>query len=273
MSADSQTDPTQNPAEVLCAPALQSLIESIAKTSIPEELLRLALTHPSAVGEGLERTLKSNQRLEFLGDTILGATIADALYRTQSELPEGELTQRRAAVVQKSTLARVARRLELGQWLILGRGESNSGGHARDTILADVVEALIAAVFLSGGWEAAQRWVLHIFADEIEAAGRDAVNIKNRLQEWTQANGLGTPKYETGEIAAAGQQRFSSQVVLGDTIYGHGRGGTKKEAECVAAAQTLNVLLNEPQSVTPSESGEASILTESSVPPVGETAV
>ena len=244
MTADSNHE-APNVIKVLCAPELQACIEQIAGAPIEDELLQLALTHPSAVGEGLERTLKSNQRLEFLGDTVLGAIIAAALYRTQSDLPEGELTQRKAAVVQKSTLARVARQLQLGKYVILGRGESNSGGHARDTILADVVEALIAAVFLSGGWDAAQRWVLQIFADEIEAAGHDAVNIKNRLQEWTQANGLGTPKYHTHEIAS-GAQRFASQVLLGDAVYGQGQGRTKKEAECVAAMHTLDSLIEAP---------------------------
>lgn len=241
MTADSNNAATA--IKVLCAPELQARIEKIALSPIEDELLQLALTHPSAVGEGLERTLKSNQRLEFLGDTVLGAIIAAALYRTQSDLPEGELTQRKAAVVQKSTLARVARQLELGKCVILGRGESNAGGHARDTILADVVEALIAAVFLSGGWEAAQRWVLHIFADEIEAAGHDAVNIKNRLQEWTQANGLGTPKYQTHEIAASGAHRFASEVLLGGAVQGQGQGRTKKDAECVAATHALTSLM------------------------------
>ena len=232
---DHSSDDSQRVAEPESQAQLQTHIQNIAGATIEDELLRLALTHPSAVGEGLERTLKSNQRLEFLGDTILGAVIAAELYRTQSTLPEGELTQRKAAVVQKSTLARVARQLELGRYVILGRGESNSGGQARDTILADIVESIIATVYLSGGWDAAQRWVLHIFCEEIEAAGRESVNIKNRLQEWTQAKGLGTPKYQTSEIATSGDQRFSSQVLLGGAVHGHGRGPTKKDAECAAA--------------------------------------
>ena len=207
---------------------------------VRDELLQLALTHPSAVGEGLERTLKSNQRLEFLGDTVLGAIVAEQLYRTESTLPEGILTQRKASIVQRTTLARVGLSLDLGKYLVLGRGEVNSGGHARETILADAVEAVIAAVFLSSGWEAARNFVLTSFAEEIASAGAKEVNIKNRLQEWTQANNLGTPLYQTAEIGTHGDEhRFSAQVLLNGQVHGRGRGRTKKEAECEAAVRTL----------------------------------
>ena len=126
---------------------------------LPDELLQLALTHPSAVGEGVERTLKSNQRLEFLGDTILGAIVGEYLYRHFPALPEGALTQRRAAIVQKTTLARVARRLELGKYLILGRGEANAGGAGRDTILCDAIESLLGAIYLANGIEATRAFI------------------------------------------------------------------------------------------------------------------
>jgi ribonuclease-3 len=207
---------------------------------VPDELLRLALTHPSAVGEGLERTLKSNQRLEFLGDTVLGAIIAEQLYRAESTLPEGVLTQRKATIVQRSSLAHVGRLLDLGSFMVLGRGEINSGGHSRDTIIADAVEAVIAAVYLSNGWEAARQFVLKAFVEEISGAGAKEVPIKNRLQEWTQSHGLGTPVYQTAEVGTHGDaQRFSAQVLLQGEVHGRGRGRTKKDAEAQAAIQTL----------------------------------
>jgi ribonuclease-3 len=218
---------------------LQELKEQL-QVEVPDDLLRLALTHPSAVGEGLERTLKSNQRLEFLGDTVLGAIIAEQLYRSESTLPEGVLTQRKATIVQRSTLARVGLSLDLGKYLVLGRGEVNSGGHARETIIADAVEAVIASIYLSQGWESARAFVLRVFREEITASGAKEVNIKNRLQEWTQANGLGTPVYQTAEVGTHGDvQRFSAQVLLNGEVHGRGRGRTKKDAECEAALRTL----------------------------------
>ncbi len=208
---------------------------------VSDELLQLALTHPSAVGEGVERTLKSNQRLEFLGDTILGAVVAEYLYRRFPELPEGDLTQRKAAIVQKTTLARVARRLELGNYLVLGRGESNAGGAQRDTILCDAIEAVMGAIHLSGGIEATRAFIERWFVDEFELATQaSTVNIKNLLQEWTQANALGTPVYR---IAAdkgiaknlASERRYCAQVVVDGVVRGQGEGRTKKAAETCAA--------------------------------------
>ncbi len=208
---------------------------------IPDELLQLALTHPSAVGEGVERTLKSNQRLEFLGDTILGALIAEHLFRRFPELPEGALTQRRAAIVQKTTLARVARRLELGEYLILGRGESNAGGAGRDTILCDAIEAVLGAIYLSNGIEATRAFIENWFADELQRAGEEAINIKNQLQEWTQSHALGTPTYRV--IAGEGrihERRYNAEVIVDNEVRGLGEGRTKKAAETAAAQNAFD---------------------------------
>jgi len=222
---------------------------------VPDELLRLALTHPSAVGEGIERTLKSNQRLEFLGDTILGSIVAQHLFRTYSELPEGILTQRKAAIVQRSTLARVAARLELGRYLIVGRGEHNAGGRGRNSILSDALEAVIAAIFLSHGLDGARDFVLQWFDLEIAVAGEETINVKNRLQEWTQANRLGTPIYRSESLPNAAQstlgRRFQSEVLLRDEVYGRGQGKTKKAAECEAAQQALEMFNVETEIVAP----------------------
>jgi ribonuclease III len=211
---------------------------------VPAELLLLALTHPSAVGEGLERTLRSNQRLEFLGDAILGAVVAEYLYLSDETLPEGTLTQHKAAAVRGRSLAAAAHRLELGRYVRLGRGEEAHGGRARDSILADVFEAVLAALFLSHGLNAARNFVRRALADELAAVIHHAVNAKNQLQEHTQAVGLGTPRYQTTVSGGpAHERRFTSQVLLLDRIRGHGSGTTKKEAECAAAAAALHELM------------------------------
>lgn len=210
-----------------------------APVEVPEEMLRLALTHPSAVGEGIERTLYSNQRLEFLGDTILGAVAAEHLFRAQVEWPEGMLTQRKSALVQKVTLARVARRMELGKYLILGRGEFHAGGASRDSILSDALEAILAAVFLSGGLAGAQAFFERWFVEELSAGG-EPIPVKNRLQEISQANALGTPSYRTApaegtDASRPSQRRYVSRALLQGHEWGAGSGASKKEAESSAA--------------------------------------
>lgn len=213
---------------------------------VPDELLLLALTHPSFVGEGPERTLQSNQRLEFLGDAVLGAIVAEHLYRTGEALPEGDLTQRKAAAVRGPSLEAAARRLKLGQHLRLGRGEEQSGGRERGSILADAFEAIVGALFLSCGLDAARDFVHRALADELEAVERNAGNIKNRLQERTQAIGLGTPRYQTapagGSSIAGPERRFTAQVLLMDKVRGRGTGRTKKEAECNAAQAAFDAM-------------------------------
>lgn len=202
------------------------------------ELLELALTHPSAVGEGLERTLKSNQRLEFLGDAIVGAVVAEHWYHNLKTLPEGELTQRKAAVVQKKSLAKAALKLGLGSSVLVGRGADTLHGRGRDAILADTLEAVIGAVFLSAGWGAARDFVLYALKEQLEstASALQTANIKNILQEYTQASGLGTPLYKSVQSGGpAHARRFASQVLLNGEIYGEGKGASKKEAECRAA--------------------------------------
>ncbi len=212
---------------------------------VPDEILLLALTHPSFVGEGPERTLLSNQRLEFLGDAVLGAIVAELLYRADALLPEGDLTQRKAAAVRGRSLEAAARRLELGRYLRLGRGEEGSGGRGRGSILADAFEAIVGALFLSCGWNTTRDFVSRTLAEELAAVEQNAGNIKNRLQEHTQAIGLGTPRYQTAPAAASGlERRFSAQVLLLDEVRGRGTGRTKKEAECNAAQAAFNAMSN-----------------------------
>lgn len=219
-------------------------VREIIGADVPDDLLALALTHPSTVGEG-ERTLKSNQRLEFLGDAILGACIAAHLYETQSTLPEGELTLRKIALVQKPTLARAAKQIGLGAHLILGRGEEAAGGREREAILADALEAVLGTIFLTHGFDGAREFVMRAMLHEIENLENTTViaNIKNILQEYTQANGLGTPNYHTTESSGpAHARRFTSEVLLNGVVRGQGEGASKKDAEFAAARMALGAM-------------------------------
>jgi ribonuclease-3 len=215
--------------------------------AVPDDLLELALTHPSVLGEGEERVFKSNQRLEFLGDVVVALVVAEHLYRGDATLPEGILTQRKAAAVRGSSLASAARRLGLGAYLRLGRGEEVSGGRKRETILADAFEALLAAIFLSCGLDEVRAFVLRALDAEIAAVAQNAVNVKNLLQERTQAVGLGTPRYQSTETGRdkSGAPLFTSQVLLDDGVRGAGTGRTKKEAEQNAAAVALEEMMKD----------------------------
>jgi ribonuclease-3 len=212
---------------------------------LPDDLLRLSLTHPSTVGEGMERTLESNQRLEFLGDAVLGAAVAAHFYESHPDLSEGELTLRKIALVQKPTLASAAKRLNLGEHLILGRGEELAGGRERKAILADALEALIGAIYLAHGFKAAQEFALRALDRDLEGLKNSPAmaNIKNLLQEKTQAMGMGTPSYATSETSGPPHARsFFAQVLLQEEVWGEGNGGSKKDAECRAAQVALDKL-------------------------------
>lgn len=216
------------------------------KAEVPDELLSLALSHPSAVGEGLERTLRSNQRLEFLGDAVLSTVVAEYLYRSDETLPEGVMTQRKAAAVRGSSLTSAARRLGLPAYLILGKGEEGSGGRERDTIIADAFEAVIGATFLACGLDTTREFILRALDEELAAVANNSVNVKNLLQERTQAAGLGTPRYQSTQHGESTRGRtFTSQVLVDGAVRGRGSGRTKKEAECEAASIALQDMLAE----------------------------
>jgi ribonuclease-3 len=221
---------------------------------IPDELLELALSHPSSVGEGLERTLKSNQRLEFLGDSLVGAIVAEYSYRTFPESPEGELTKRKIAAVRREALASAARRLGLGQVLQFGRGEDSAGGRERDSNLSDAFEALVGALFLAQGWDVTRDFVLQILEPELRRDSHTLTSAKNRLQELSQAIGLGTPSYKTTQVAPP-RHYFASDVILKGEKRGRGQGNSKKAAEEAAAQIALDALLTE-RTIEPSAASE-----------------
>lgn len=221
---------------------MDELVEKLGLSRCPK-LLSLALTHPSAVGKGVARLQGSNQRLEFVGDALLGGIVALHLFRQYPHLNEGELTLCKIFIVRKESLAAAAKRLELGKYLILGMHEEAAGGRERDSILADALEAVIAAIYLSLGQKAATETVLKVLSLEIAAAATKPLALassKNTLQEKTQALGMGTPVYRTVQASGdAFPRTFRAEVFLEGSAAGQGEGNSKKQAEAQAAAAAL----------------------------------
>jgi ribonuclease-3 len=202
------------------------------------ELLHLALTHRSYAYEN--GGLPPNERLEFLGDSVLGMVITDHLYRTHSTLPEGQLARLRASVVNMHALARVARGLGeggLGAHLLLGKGEELTGGRDKASILADTLEAVIGAVYLQEGVDVARQVVHKLFDQLLDEAPRRGAGLdwKTSLQELCAASGLGVPEYRVEEEGPDHRKEFKATVWITGRDYGSGEGRTKKEAEQKAA--------------------------------------
>ncbi len=211
-----------------------------------KDMLAGAVVHRSAPNERPSACPESNERLEFLGDAVLDLAIADALYRRFPGAAEGELTRYKAALVSELALADVAREIGLGAYLLLGRGEEETGGRDKPSILSDALEAVIGAVYLDGGPAAAEGLVLRLFADALAAVqetGAPRGDYKTALQEWTQARGRGLPSYRME--AAEGPdhaRRYTVVVALGGEPLATGEGRSKREAERVAARGALIAL-------------------------------
>jgi len=195
--------------------------------------LHTAVTHSSYAAE---HHIASNERLEFLGDAVVGLLIAERAF-TELDLAEGGLAQVRQATVAEPSLAAASRMLGIDRAMRLGRGEEASGGRDKDSLLADAYEAVVAAVYLQGGLDAARTVVLSSLDARyrIEAADPGASDLKSRLQEWAESNGLGTPVYAVVGTGPAHAQRFAAAVTIGDRVAGRGEGSSKKAAELAAA--------------------------------------
>ena len=203
-------------------------------------LLQNALTHSSYANERWHNSLLSNERLEFLGDSILGMLVAEYLFRSFPDRPEGELTRMRADMVCEKTLAAVANSIHLGDHLLLGHGEEQGGGRSRDSILADAMESVIAATFLDGGMEAALQFIRRFILVEVPVSKLHNVDYKTQLQELVQQRRNQVLTYSlTGESGPDHDKRFEVAVRLNGSEVGKGSGSSKKRAEQDAARAAI----------------------------------
>ena len=207
-------------------------------------LLETALTHSSYANENRASGIVCNERLEFLGDSVLGVTLADFLYRHFPDMPEGRMTRLRAELVCEQSLHRVALELHLGDYLRLGKGEEHNGGRKRASILSDAVEAVIAAMYLDAGMETAAGFIHRCLLDDVRAIETPTfTDYKTSLQELVQRHSGQVLSYElVGEEGPDHAKTFRVQVCLNGDPIGRGIGRTKKEAEQAAAANALEAL-------------------------------
>ena len=202
----------------------------------------LALTHRSFAHEN--GGLPTNERLEFLGDTVLGLVVTEALYRRHPGVPEGELAKMRAATVSQRALAAVARELGLGAFVLLGKGEVSTGGADKDSILSDTLEALFGAVYLAHGLEVARGLVERLVGPTLDAAAELGAGLdwKTSLQELTSRLGLGAPTYVVEGEGPDHSRTFTARILVDGEEFGSGSGHAKKIAEQVAAAAAFEAL-------------------------------
>jgi len=228
-----------------------SIQQAIGYVFKQPRLLEQALTHKSYVNEIRAKGDQDNERLEFLGDAVLSLVISDVLAATFPESTEGELSKRKARLVSEAVLARVARRLDVGRVLRLGRGEELTQGREKPSLLADALEALIAAIYLDGGLEAAREFTLRVYGPDLaESQNLEGLSLgedyKTRLQEWCQRHFDVLPLYVViRESGPDHQKSFEVELSIRGEIVGSGMGRTKKEAEQKAARQAVERIPSE----------------------------
>ena len=221
---------------------LEKFEEIIGYSFKKKNLLKTALTHSSYANEQ-GGDLKYNERLEFLGDSVLGIITAEYLFKNHKDFPEGELTKVRAALVCEKALFEFAKQIHLGEFLFLGKGELHTGGRNRPSILADAFEALIAAIYLDGGMKQAKSFVLRFITTAQEQAIELNTDYKTKLQEIIQKNPEERIEYATiGETGPDHDKRFIVVVKLNSNIIGRGEGRSKKQAEQFAAREALKLM-------------------------------
>ncbi len=222
--------------------ALQTVLDVNFKD---ESLLQQALVHRSYLNENSLLHLVSNERLEFLGDAVLGFVVASELYSRFPDFSEGELTKLRSALVRGETLTRIALSLQLGDYLYLGRGEEESGGRSRSRNLSCTLEAVIGAVFLDQGLDVARGFILKLLGSELDGVVEDkfAIDYKSKLQQVIQSEHKITPVYRTIEEMGPDHAKvFTVEVLAGDSVLGRGCGRSKRAAETDAARHALQGL-------------------------------
>lgn len=224
---------------------LSELENKIGYSFSDKNLIKNAMTHSSYAHEHRTKGLQSNERLEFLGDSVLGFLCAEYLFGTYGDLPEGELTKIRAAVVCEHTLYETALQFSVNTYLFLGCGEETGGGRSRPSTLADALEALIAAIYLDGGIEKARKFVMKFIVKRANEAfeGRCAKDYKTTLQEIVQKNRQEILSYRLKEEAGPDHdKRFTVELLLNSNIFSEGTGRSKKEAEQIAAKAALEMM-------------------------------
>ena len=225
--------------------SLDKLQEKLGYTFRNEQLLRAALYHSSYANEHRAQEIASNERLEFLGDAVLGFVTAEFLYRSFPNAPEGDLTRTRAALVREESLFEVAQFLDLGSCLQLGRGEESGGGRHRPSILADATEAVFAAVYLDGGIECARDLIHRVLLEKVDIQLTESRrhDYKTELQEVVQRKPGQVLRYElTGQSGPDHAKVFTVAVLLNGAVVGEGSGRSKKEAEQICAKAALEKL-------------------------------
>jgi len=217
-------------------------LQSDLQAAVQRDLLDQATTHRSYAYE--HGGLPENERLEFLGDSVLGVVITECLYGRFPDVPEGQLAKLRAAVVNARACAEVARTLDLGRYMLLGRGEESTGGRDKSSILADAMEAVIGAIYLSSGLEVAREFVLRMFGPLIDASSELGAGLdwKTSLQEAAADAGLGVPEYLVSDHGPDHEKEFHARVRLGNEFLGEGVGRSKKIAEQQAASEAYAAL-------------------------------
>lgn len=221
--------------------SLCDLEKIIGYTFKNKNLLETALTHSSYANEK-QLSRDCNERLEFLGDSVLGVITADYFYHNLNHLPEGEMTKKRAACACEKSLHGFAKEIELGRFILLGKGEERTGGRSRPSILADAFEALIGAIYLDGGLESAKNFVLK-FVEKAAQQQMSIVDYKTVLQEIIQKNPDEHLTYVlVGESGPDHDKRFEVEVRLNSNVIGYGKGKSKKNAEQQAARQALELM-------------------------------
>jgi len=213
------------------------------------ELLGQALVHSSYLHEHRAETRSHNERLEYLGDAVVSLVISAALFERRPIDDEGALSARRAAIVSTTGLARLAARLDLGSWLLLGEGESQRGGRLRPSLLASAFEAVAGAIYLDLGFEAASQWITSVAAPELDsdAALGSLKSPKSQLQEHTQRLAGERPAYRLAEVSGPDHERvFRIEVSVGGKVVGRGEGPSRRVAETIAASSALDALKQDP---------------------------
>jgi len=223
------------PGPLISAPHAEELREILGVHDLDPQLLQHALTHRSFAYEN--GGVPNNERLEFLGDSVLGLVVTDALFTGHPDLPEGQLAKLRAAVVSAKALAEVARTLGIGDHVRLGRGEESTGGRDKASILSDTVEAILGAIYVQFGIERAAEVIHRVFDPVIAAAAGLGAGLdwKTSLQEISANNGLGVPHYVLVGTGPDHDKNFTAEVVVGEQTYHGGQGRSKKEAEQMVA--------------------------------------